>query len=106
MTQEEIAVAIANHENEIKSLKHRMEEAELTAKEITKLSQAVAELAIEMRYLREGQQDLADSINSIREEPLADQKFYKRTAVACIITTVVGGMFGAICSFIIQGGLG
>lgn len=100
MNEQEIALKINDHEHEIKSLKHRVDEVEENQSEISSLTQSVNELAINMRYMMEEQKAQGERLRKIEAEPLDDAKHYKRLAIGCIITTVIGGIIGALLALI------
>ena len=54
MNETDIAVKFENHDQQIKSLKHRMEEQEEQSKTIQELVLSVKELALNMQTMIEG----------------------------------------------------
>ena len=52
MTDEDVAVRLTDHENEIGSLKHRMYAVEENQKALTALTASVRELTIEQGHLK------------------------------------------------------
>ena len=53
-----------------------------------------------MRYMMEEQKAQGERLRKIEAEPLDDAKHYKRLAIGCIITTVIGGIIGALLTLI------
>jgi len=51
VTNEEIAVTLKDHENEIKRIKHSMNEQEEKDKTLTELTTSVKTLAVNMEYM-------------------------------------------------------
>ena len=55
MTDEEVAVKFENHDQQIKSLKHRMDEQEEQGKSLSSLALSVQKLALSMESMIEEQ---------------------------------------------------
>lgn len=96
MTDEAIAVRLENHEQEIKSLKHRMDEREERDKTLSELTTSVRTLAVNMEYMAKEQQKQGERLERLEHEPTDEYKHYKRLIIGCIITTVIGTVLGAI----------
>lgn len=96
MTDEAIAVRLENHEQEIKSLKHRMDELEEKDKTLSELTTSVRTLAVNMEYMAKEQQKQGERLERLEHEPTDEYKHYKRLIIGCIITTVIGTVLGAI----------
>ena len=105
MTQEEIAIKLQDHENQIKSLKHRMDEAEEKDKTLAELTTSVKTLAVNMEYMAKEQQKQGERLERLEREPSENFKHYKRTAIGCIITGVISAIISAVMTFIISGGI-
>lgn len=96
MTDEAIAVRLENHEQEIKSLKHRMDEREEKDKTLSELATSIRTLAVNMEYMAKEQQKQGERLERLEHEPTDEYKHYKRLINGCIITTVIGTVLGAI----------
>lgn len=96
MTDEAIAVRLENHEQEIKSLKHRMDEREEKDKTLSELTTSIRTLAVNMEYMAKEQQKQGERLERLEHEPTDEYKHYKRLIIGCIITTVIGTVLGAI----------
>lgn len=96
MTDEAIAVRLENHEQKIKSLKHRMDEREEKDKTLSELTTSVRTLAVNMEYMAKEQQKQGERLERLEHEPTDEYKHYKRLIIGCIITTVIGTVLGAI----------
>lgn len=101
MTHEEIAVKFEEHEQNIKSLKHRMEKCEEQQLTLHKLVNSVDILAVNMKHMAEEQKKQGEHIEKLEKEPTEDFKHYKRLVIGCVITTVVGAVLGAVLATII-----
>ena len=96
MTQEDIAVKFENHEQEIKSLKHRMNDCEDSQALLNKLINSVDKLAINMDYMNKELQVQGKKLERLENAPAEEYQHYKRLIIGCIITGVVGAILGAI----------
>lgn len=101
MTNEEIAVKFENHEQEIKSLKHRMKACEEEQSVLHKLATSVDALAIHMEHMATEQKKQGEHIERLENEPKEDFKHYKRLVIGCVATTVVGAVLGAVLTTIL-----
>ena len=97
----QVLVTLEGHEHEIKSLKHRMDTAEKKQDELVRLTTAVNELAVSVKYLAEGQEKQGDRIEKLEREPADDAKYFKRIFISCIITSIVSGIIGAVIGLLI-----
>lgn len=102
MTNEDIAVRLENHEQEIKSLKHRMDEQEDKDKTLTELTISVKTLATNMEYMAKEQQKQGERLERLEHEPADNYKHYKRLVIGCVLTTIMGALLGAILANIIH----
>lgn len=102
MTNEEIAVRLENHEQEIKSLKHRMNEREKTDETLVELTTSVKTLGLNMEYMLKEQQKQGERLERLEHEPTEEYKHYKRLIIGCIITTIIGAVIGAVLANIIH----
>ena len=94
MTQEEIAVKLEGFDHEIKSLKHRMSEAEKTTKTIHDLAKSVAVLAEQMKTMNQTLNALNEKVEKLEAEPGNRWKF----VIEKSIYFVVGGVVAFILS--------
>lgn len=97
MTDTEVAVKLENHEQQIKSLKHRMEEQEEQSKTIQELILSVKELALNMQTMIEVQGKQGDRLAKLEAAPAEQWSSMKRT----IFNTLVGAGAGAFATGII-----
>lgn len=102
VTNEDIAVRLENHEQEIKSLKHRMDEQEGKDKTLTELTVSVKTLATNMEYMAKEQQKQGERLERLEHEPADNYKHYKRLVIGCVLTTILGALLGAILANIIH----
>lgn len=102
MTNEEVAVKLETHDQEIKSLKHRMKDIEERDKTLSELTTSVKTLAVNMEYMAKEQQNQGERLERLEREPYDNYKHYKQVLIGCIITTVVGTFLGALLTLIIK----
>lgn len=102
MTTEEIAVQFENHEQEIKSLKHRMDNCEKQNNTLTKLVNSVDKLALNMEYMAKEQKEQGIRLERLENEPKDDFKHYKRLIIGNIITGILGALVGAVLALVIN----
>lgn len=101
MNEQQVALKLNDHDHEIKSLKHRVEEVEKKQSEIGELTQSVNKLAINMGYMLDEQKEQGERLKKLETEPADNAKFYKRTIISCVITTIVGGILGALIALLV-----
>lgn len=105
MTPEQVAVGLNDHENEIKSLKHRMKEVQEQQKALMKLTSSVETLAVNMEYMAKEQTKQGERLERLEREPLEESKNNKRAVINCIISGVGGAILSAIIALIFNGGI-
>ena len=108
MTQEEIAVKFAHHDEEIDSLKHRMDKCEEQTVILNKIVNSTDKLALSMEYMAKEQkkqgerlEKQGEKLEKLEHEPAEDFKHYKKIIIGCIITGVVGALIGALLALVI-----
>ena len=92
MTDEEIAVKLAEYGKEIGSLKHRAPDLEEQNKTIQELVLSVKELAINMRSMMEEQKDQGSRLDTLEREPAERWNSAKRTAFTTVVSVVAGAL--------------
>lgn len=104
MTETEVAVKLENHEQQIKSLKHRMEEQEEQSKVIQDLVLSVKELAINMRNMLDVQQSQGDRLEILEKEPAKQWSSTKKTFFTSITSAIGTSVAAGILYLISRGG--
>ena len=97
MTETEVAVKLENHYQQIKSLKHRMDEQEEQSKTIQELVLSVKELALNMQTMIEVQGKQGDRLAKLEAEPAERWNGMQKT----VFNTIVGAMAGAVATGLI-----
>lgn len=103
MTPEQIAVQFEHDKQEIKSLKHRMDECEQQQSILHKLVNAVDKLALNMEYMAKEQKQQGERLERLEHEPAEEHKYYKRLIIGCVITGIISAIVGAVATLIIGG---
>ena len=97
MTATEVAVKLENHDQQIKSLKHRMDEQEEQGKSLSSLALSVQKLALSMESMIEEQKNQGARLAKLEAEPAERWSNMTRT----IFNTVVGAGAGAFATGVI-----
>ena len=92
MTDEEVAVKFENHDQQIKSLKHRMDEQEEQGKSLSSLALSVQKLALSMESMIEEQKSQGARLAKLESEPGERWSGMTKT----IFKTMVGAGSGAL----------
>ena len=103
MTNEEIAVALAEHEKEIGSLKYRVNDLEKVTETIQNLVISVKELAFNIETLVKEQERYSKAqerafkeINGLKQKPAKRWDNLVTVIIGAVITGVIGYMLGNI----------
>lgn len=92
MDEMETAIKLENHDQQIKSLKHRMDEQEEQSKTIQELVLSVRELALNMQAMIKEQSAQGERLAKLEAEPAERWNGMKRTLFTSIVSTVGGGL--------------
>lgn len=92
MTDEEVAVKFENHDQQIKSLKHRMDEQEEQGKSLSSLALSVQKLALSMESMIEEQKNQGERLAKLEAEPGETWGRVKHK----VLDTLVGAGAGAL----------
>jgi F0F1-type ATP synthase assembly protein I len=90
----EITKELTNHDENIKSLKRRMDKVEEQSKAINNLAMSVKELAINMNTMNEKQEEQGKRLAELEAKPARRWE----QIVSLIITTIVGALLGYLLS--------
>lgn len=78
---------------ELETLNHKVDN-------ITELTVAVKEIAVEVKNMREEMNKLTDRVDIIEKEPANDYKDIKRNIIRQVITFIVGAIISGIAVFL------
>ena len=70
MTNEEVAVRLTDHENEIGSLKHRMSAVEADQEALRELTGSVRELTVEQSHLKTDVGEIKADVKTMLDKPV------------------------------------
>jgi len=96
MTNEEIAVKLAEYSKEIGSIKHRLDRVEREQGVIHDLAISVKELALNMQHMIEEQKEQGRRLEALEKEPIARLSQIKTAIITALSTAVIGSIVGAI----------
>ena len=95
-----MVIMLTEHEQNIKSLKRRMEKVEATSENINKLAISVERLASSVSQIAETQSKSIKRIEAIERQPLIAAQNIKNEILKAIIAAIVGGAIGYFLSFL------
>ncbi len=94
MTDEEIAVAIAEHGKEIGSLKHRMNDVEKIVNVVHQLAEEMVGLTKEIKYMNTSLASLTAKVSQLEGKPAARWE--------TLVTGLIGALAGAVVTYILK----
>lgn len=94
MTDEEIAVAIAEHGKEIGSLKHRMNDVEKIVNVVHQLAEEMVGLTKEIKYMNTSLASLTAKVSQLEGKPAARWE--------TLVTGLIGALAGAIVTYLLK----
>ena len=98
MAEQDIAIKLNDHDHEIGSLKHRVDEVEKKQESNNRLTISVNELALNMKYMVEELKEQGSRLKKLESEPIESAKYYRRLIISAVITTAIGIIIGAVLS--------
>ncbi len=102
MTPEDMAIAIAKNENEIKSLKHRVAACESENETIRSLALSVNRLAVNMEHMLREQKEQSVRLTALEKAPSESFQHLKQTVIGCITSSVLGALLGALMTLLLR----
>lgn len=94
MTDEEIAVAIAEHGKEIGSLKHRMNDVEKIVNVVHQLAEEMVGLTKEIKYMNTSLASLTAKVSQLEGKPAARWE--------TLVTGLIGALAGAVVTYLLK----
>ena len=94
MTDEEIAVAIAEHGKEIGSLKHRMNDVEKIVNVVHQLAEEMVGLTKEIKYMHTSLASLTAKVSQLEGKPAARWE--------TLVTGLIGALAGAVVTYLLK----
>lgn len=108
LTQEEYQKLLLEHSDfhhKLDDLESRLEKCETQQEAMNALTRSVDRLTLTVGNMVEQQKELKDDVKALKEAPAKKFDYYKKTIIACVLTTAVGGVVGAIITFVVNGGM-
>ena len=102
MNPEDIVIRLTKHNEEIGSLKHRMDDVEKAVSAQVSLARSVDKLATNMEYMCKEQVSQGKRLERLEQAPAEDFKHYKRAIVTTLAGTLIGAVIGALLALIIK----
>lgn len=96
----EVAVKLENHDQQIKSLKHRMEEQEEQGKTLNSLALSVQELALNMKSMIEEQKGQGERLAKLENQPAERWNTMTKTIFTSVVSAIGGGIAVALAQII------
>lgn len=103
MSNEEIAVALEGHTHEIKSLKHRMDEAEKGQEALNELASSVKVMATELRNqsgtmadIKKDVTALGHKVDVIEDKPAKRWEGLVEKALWAVVAAVIAFLLGRV----------
>jgi len=96
MTEKTTEVILENHDQQIKSLKHRMDNQEKQGKIMQDLVVSVKLLATNMEHMLEAQKEQSERLKKLEGEPGENWNNAKKTAITAIVSTIAGAIAGGL----------
>lgn len=91
MTDEDVAIQLTKHEQEIGSLKHRMSDVERLNKTIQSISASTEKLAYNMESMLEEQKSMRERLDALEKIPSIRYNEIRKITVTAIISSIAGG---------------
>ena len=102
MTEEQLAVQVAENTKDISHIYHEIDEIKDNVKDIHSLATSVEKIAVKMDSTA-GKVDKIDSrLEQIEKEPRDKLEHYKRLIIGCIVTGILGAVIGAVFTLILK----
>lgn len=100
MDTDDIIKELAETEARSKSNTKRLDRLDRLLEEQQEMALAVKELATNMKHMLEEQKRQGARLESLEKAPIDEAIYYKRVAVGCVITGIIGAVISAILAII------
>lgn len=100
MDNEDIIKELAETEARSKSNTKRLDRLDRLLEEQQEMALAVKELATNMKHMLEEQKRQGARLESLEKAPIDEAIYYKRMAVGCVITGIIGAVISAVLAII------
>ena len=100
MDNEDIIKELAETEARSKSNTKRLDRLDRLLEEQQEMALAVKELATNMKHMLEEKKRQGARLESLEKAPIDEAIYYKRMAVGCVITGIIGAVISAVLAII------
>ncbi|MBQ7365002.1 MAG: hypothetical protein IJW46_05340 [Clostridia bacterium] len=102
MTAEEMAVALAKNEKDIKSLAHRVASCESENETTRQLAISVNQLAVNMEHMLREQKEQGQRLTVLERAPGEGYLRLKNTVIQCLTSSILGAILGAVMTLVLR----
>lgn len=100
MENEEIIKELAETTARSRSNTKRLDKLDKVAEAQQEIALAVRELATNMKYMLEEQKKQGERLENLEKAPVDEAVYYKRVAVGCVITGIIGAVLSTVLAII------
>lgn len=100
MDNDDIIKELAETEARSKSNTKRLDRLDKLLEEQQEMALAVKELATNMKHMLEEQKKQGVRLENLEKAPIDEAVYYKRVAVGCVITGIIGAVISAVLAII------
>lgn len=100
MDTDDIIKELAETEARSKSNTKRLDRLDRLLEEQQEMALAVKELATNMKHMLEEQKRQGARLESLEKAPVDEAVYYKRVAVGCVITGIIGAVLSTVLAII------
>ena len=101
MDSNEVIKELAEVDSRSRSNTKRLDRLDRLLEEQQKMAVAVERLATNMKYMLEEQKQQGARLENLEKAPVDEAVYYKRVAVACLITGIIGAVISAVLAVVI-----
>ncbi len=101
-TEENISGRISSLEANEKNIFHQLDEIKLDVRDIQRLTAAVERMALQMQSTAERVGSIDKRLAFVEQAPAEDMRYYRRTAVCCALSGIIGTLLGAISALFLK----
>lgn len=100
MENEEIIKELAETTARSRSNTKRLDKLDKVAEAQQEIALAVRELATNMKYMLDEQKKQGERLENLEKAPVDEAVYYKRVAVGCVITGIIGAVLSTVLAII------
>ena len=94
--------SVVKLEADNKNIFHQLTEIKEDVRDIRQLTAAVEKIAVKTDETAKKLDGISERIEAVERLPAEDMQYYRRMAVSCIITGVIGTVLGAVLALILN----